>query len=51
MFLEGLRAARVPGILSLLMQLDTYLLQGWGRALHLGLETWLLSPSLTLTTW
>lgn len=50
-FLETLRAARVLGILSLLGQLDTHLLKGWGRATEQESETWLLSPPLTLATW
>lgn len=49
MFLETLRAARVLGILSLLVQLNAHLLKGWGRAMEQVSETWLLSPPLPLT--
>lgn len=50
-FLGTLRAARLLGILSLLVQLDTHLCKGWCRATEQESETWFLSPPLTLTTW
>ena len=44
---ETLTEARLPGIPSLLVQLDMHLLRGWGRALAGEPEAWL--PSLLLT--